>query len=84
MRQAVPVASDDGVGGGSCAIDITFDFRTDATGKNPDPDASSPTLLRYHHLLWSKPLPSGKPFELALGARSRTPCFTTRTWASSC
>jgi hypothetical protein len=21
------------------AIDITFDFRTDATGKNPDPDA---------------------------------------------
>jgi hypothetical protein len=32
-------------------IDITFDFRTDATGENPDPDASSPTLLRYHHLL---------------------------------
>jgi hypothetical protein len=44
------------------AIDITFDFRTDATGKNPDPDASSPTLLRYHHLLWSKPLPSGRNF----------------------
>jgi hypothetical protein len=42
-------------------IDITFDFRTDATG---DPDPSSPTLLRYHHLLWSKPLPSGKRFEL--------------------
>ena len=41
------------------AIDITFDFRTDATGR-PDPDASSPTLLRYHHLLWSKPLPSGR------------------------
>jgi hypothetical protein len=46
------------------AIDISFDFRTDATGKNPDPDASSPTLLHYHHLLWSKPLPSGKYFEL--------------------
>jgi hypothetical protein len=44
------------------AIDITFDFRTDATG--PDPDASSPTLLRYHHLLWSKPLPSGRHFQL--------------------
>jgi hypothetical protein len=29
------------------AIDITFDFRTDATGRNPDPDASSPILLRY-------------------------------------
>ena len=45
-------------------IDITFDFRTDATGESPDPDASSPTLLRYHRLLWSKPLPSGKHFEL--------------------
>jgi hypothetical protein len=43
-------------------IDITFDFRTDADGK--DPDAASPTLLRYHHLLWSKPLPSGQQFEL--------------------
>ena len=45
-------------------IDITFDFRTDASGK--DPDASSPTLLRYHHVLWSKQLPSGKQFELTL------------------
>jgi hypothetical protein len=44
------------------AIDITFDFRTDATGD--DPDASSPTLLRYHQLLWSKPLPSGRLFQL--------------------
>ncbi len=43
------------------AIDITYDFRTDASG---DPDASSPTLLRYHHLLWSKPLPSGRDFQL--------------------
>jgi hypothetical protein len=50
------------------AIDITFDFRTDATG---DPDASSPTLLRYHQLLWSKPLPSGRHFQLT--PRSRTP-----------
>lgn len=53
------------------AIDITFDFRTDATGKNPDPDASSPTLLRYHQLLWSKPLPSGRQFELT--PRSQKP-----------
>lgn len=44
------------------AIDITFDFRTDAAGA--DPDAWSPTLLRYHHLLWSKPLPSGREFQL--------------------
>jgi hypothetical protein len=52
-------------------IDITFDFRTDAAGKNADPDASSPTLLRSHHLLWSKPLPSGKHFELT--PRSQKP-----------
>lgn len=43
-------------------IDITFDFRTDAGGK--DPDTFSPTLRRYHKLLWSKPLPSGQPFLL--------------------
>src|SRR3954468_4103993 len=29
-----------------------------------DPDARSPTLRRYHRLLWSKPLPSGAPLEL--------------------
>jgi len=29
-----------------------------------DPDAWSPTLRRYHQLLWSKPLPNGAPFEL--------------------
>ena len=44
-------------------IDITFDFRTDAGGK--DPDTHSPTLRRYHRLLWSKPLPSGASFDLS-------------------
>jgi hypothetical protein len=44
-------------------IDITFDFRSD-TPPRMDPDADSPTLRRYHQLLWSKPLPSGVPFEL--------------------
>jgi len=43
-------------------IDTSFDFRTDAAGK--DPDAFSPTLRRYHRLLWSKPLPGGRPFHL--------------------
>ena len=43
-------------------IDITFDFRTDAGGK--DPDSHSRTLRRYHKLLWSKPLPSGQFFLL--------------------
>ena len=43
-------------------IDISFDFRTDASGK--DPDAHSPTLRLYHKLLWSKTLPSGRLFNL--------------------
>jgi hypothetical protein len=44
------------------AIDIAFDFRTDADDK--DPDSHSPTLRRYHRLLRSKPLPSGAFFDL--------------------
>lgn len=43
-------------------IDTSFDMRTDAGGK--DPDSHSPTLRRYHRLLWSKPLPNGAVFEL--------------------
>ena len=45
------------------AIDITFDFRAD-TPPGKDPDDRSPTLRRYHQILWSKPFPSGAPFEL--------------------
>ena len=45
------------------SIDINFDFRTD-TPQGKDPDALSPTLRSYHKLLWSKPLPSGKLFNL--------------------
>jgi hypothetical protein len=48
-------------------IDITFDFRSDTPGyglPGVDPDSSSPTLRRYHQLLWSKPLPNGVLFEL--------------------
>lgn len=44
-------------------IDITFDFRSD-TPEGKDPDKYSPTLLRYHKLLWSKPLPDGTMFDL--------------------
>jgi hypothetical protein len=43
-------------------IDITFDFRSDANGK--DPDTHSKTLKRYHKRLWSKRLPGGELFEL--------------------
>lgn len=44
-------------------IDTSFDFRSDSR-LGRDPDSDSPTLRRYHRLLWSKPLPSGRPFEL--------------------
>src|SRR5581483_3206334 len=50
-------------GASSLAVDTAFDFRTDATG--PDPDSSSSTLRRYHQLLWSKPLPGGASFDLS-------------------
>lgn len=44
-------------------IDTSFDFRTD-TPVGRDPDSHSPTLRRYHRLLWSKPLPNGAMFDL--------------------
>lgn len=43
-------------------IDTSFDFRTDAGGK--DPDITSPTLRRYHKVLWTRPLPDGTLFDL--------------------
>ena len=50
-------------GGTMDALDVGFDFRED-TPPGKDPDAFSPTLRRYHRLLWSKPLPDGTVFEL--------------------
>lgn len=44
-------------------FDITVDFKSE-TPPGKDPDAVSPTLRRYHQLLWSKPLRSGKLFQL--------------------
>ena len=44
-------------------IDTNFNFYSDAKGG--DPDSKSPTLKKYHKLLWSKPLPNGKIFELS-------------------
>lgn len=43
-------------------IDVTFDLRSDAGGK--DPDSHSSTLRRYHRVLWSKPLADGTQFAL--------------------
>jgi hypothetical protein len=46
-------------------IDTSFDFRKDTPGyPHKDPDVHSPTLRRYHKLLWSKALPSGARFDL--------------------
>ena len=44
-------------------IDTTFNMFSD-TPKGCDPDQKSPTLRRYHRLLWSRPLPSGFIFKL--------------------
>ena len=49
-------------------IDLTFDFRSDSRGK--DPDTYSPTLRRYHKLLWGKPLPGGGSFTLDASGRN--------------
>lgn len=43
-------------------IDTSFNMSSDANGG--DPDATSPTLRKYHKLLWRKLLPSGKLFDL--------------------
>lgn len=45
------------------SINTNFNFYSDAGGG--DPDSTSPTLRKYHKILWSKPLPNGKPFELS-------------------
>ena len=44
-------------------IDTNFNFYSDSNGG--DPDSTSPTLRRYHKILWSKPLPNGSLFELS-------------------
>jgi hypothetical protein len=43
-------------------VDTNFNFHSDAGGG--DPDRTSPTLRKYHRILWSKLLPNGKIFEL--------------------
>lgn len=45
-------------------IDTEFDVYTD-TPPGRDPDSFSPTLRRYHKLLWSKTLPGGGEFRLS-------------------
>ena len=76
--------SNSAVGARAMTIDIMFDFRTDAGGR--DPDTYSPTLRRYHKILWSKPLPTGAPFELTdstLGAYLHHRSDLGEFWLSS-
>jgi hypothetical protein len=49
---------------GGETIDVTFDLRSDSSGR--DADTWSRTLANYHRLLWSRPLPSGTRFDLDL------------------
>jgi len=44
-------------------IDTNFNVYSDAKGG--DPDSTGPTLKKYHKVLWSKPLPNGKVFDLS-------------------
>ena len=41
-------------------IDIKFKTYSDANGG--DPDSTSPTLKKYHKILWNKELPNGTKF----------------------
>lgn len=52
--------------GDLCEVNVDYNFFDD-TPAGKDPDSHSPTLRRYHRLLWSKPLPDGRPFELHAG-----------------
>lgn len=44
-------------------ININYDFRSEIP-PNADPDQHSPTLRKYHRILWSKSLPDGEMFDL--------------------
>jgi hypothetical protein len=48
---------------------MTCDFHSD-TPAGKDPDSFSPTLRKYHQLLWSKELPTGPHFDLTMEPRA--------------
>jgi hypothetical protein len=58
-------------------IDTSFNFTSDAAGG--DPDLYSPTLRRYHVLLWNRPLPDGRPFNLQAREGGAYLSFETET-----
>ena len=49
----------------SASEELDIEFRVDSdTPSGKDPDSHSPTLRRYHKMLWSKALPNGRQFKL--------------------
>ena len=50
-------------------IDVEFDFSKEAKGR--DPDRHSPTLIKYHRMLWQKPLRNNKLFDLTFSEKNR-------------
>ncbi|MBE6900813.1 MAG: hypothetical protein E7479_09205 [Ruminococcaceae bacterium] len=65
-------------------LDVNFDFTSDTPnywkdfwsditgigGGNSDPDIFSPTLQKYHQILWSRQLPNGEKMCLSIGSGS--------------
>ena len=56
-------------------VDTIFNVYSDAKGG--DPDSTSPTLRKYHKILWSKALPNGAVFEL------RNSSFAPLNWCET-
>ena len=50
-------------------LDVEFDFSKEAKGR--DPDRHSPTLMKYHRMLWQKPLKDNKLFNLTFSEKNR-------------
>ena len=50
-------------------LDVEFDFSKEANGR--DPDRHSPTLMKYHRMLWQKPLKDNKLFNLTFSEKNR-------------
>ena len=50
---------------------INIEFRMDEDARGKDPDSNSYRLATYHQLLWSKSLPNGSDFSLAIIGKSK-------------
>ncbi|MCL1810933.1 MAG: hypothetical protein FWG41_01755 [Methanomassiliicoccaceae archaeon] len=48
----------------NCIIDVDHDFWKNYRTDKKDPDSHDTLLREYHRLLWSKPLPDGRPLLL--------------------